>query len=290
MHGVELVQGVRSLTDTCTILLPQNIKLKDKTLKDLVQKNDPVSVRLGYDGNLNTVFEGYATRTEQGSPFRVHCEDAACLLKKNTTKATLRSPTLDELVRAMNLPIPYRATDMRFGQFRLSGVTAAKALEELQATFGIDSTVHDGVLYVGSPLPKGKRVVIRFQQDVVSHSLAYRLAEETAIQVKCLSLQPDNSLLEVVVGDGGEEFKHTYYNITKSDLQNRSEAIYEQHRYDGYRGDINTFGIPFIRCNDTLELIDDEYTERGGVYKIESITTTFGMNGFRRGIKIGAKI
>lgn len=66
-NEVRIVHGGRSLTDTCTIQLPQNVRLKDSDLKAIVRQNDKVTVRLGYNGVLYTEFNGYVVRTESQS-------------------------------------------------------------------------------------------------------------------------------------------------------------------------------------------------------------------------------
>ncbi|MCC7223890.1 MAG: hypothetical protein IT273_09200 [Chitinophagales bacterium] len=288
-NEVRIVHGGRSLTDTCTIQLPQNVRLKDSDLKAIVRQNDKVTVRLGYNGVLYTEFNGYVVRTEPGVPFKIHCEDDAWLLKQKPITKSFRSPTLAEIIAAMDLPIPYVVIDMKFGAFRLNAITAAMALEQLQQKFGIDSSIHEGTLYVGVSPPHGKEVKLNVQYNVVTSNLSYRFKSETAVKVVCLSLMPNNEIIEATAGQGGEEIRRVYYRIDQNQLQATADNLLSKYQYDGYRGDITTFGEPYLQYNDRVYLQDEAYPERAGLYDIESIDTVFGVNGFRRTIKIGAK-
>jgi len=50
------------------------------------------------------------------------------------------------------------------------------------------------------------------------------------------------------------------------------------------------FGQPYCEPGYKAILIDDKYKERGGNYLVTSTEVVYGMNGFRRTVKIGNQL
>ncbi|MBK8679072.1 MAG: hypothetical protein IPN25_10480 [Sphingobacteriales bacterium] len=59
--------------------------------------------------------------------------------------------------------------------------------------------------------------------------------------------------------------------------------------YSGYEGSITTFGEPFVTIADNVSLIDNEYPERAGSYKVKAVTTKFDNSGYRRQLTLAEK-
>lgn len=66
------------------------------------------------------------------------------------------------------------------------------------------------------------------------------------------------------------------------------EAIkyFEGYNMTGIEGSLTLFGDLYIRTAQQVQLIDDRYPGKNGIYLVEEVTTTFGTHGFRQRITL----
>jgi hypothetical protein len=57
------------------------------------------------------------------------------------------------------------------------------------------------------------------------------------------------------------------------------KKMLEKTYYDGLRGTITTFGIPYIKHGDDVKLVDPIIRERNGTYKVRSVSYSFTTDG-----------
>ncbi|HMS52606.1 MAG: hypothetical protein IT272_11315 [Chitinophagales bacterium] len=289
---VEIVRSLEQLTATAKITLPKSVKLKDTMLKDLLQNGDKVSIKLGYNNTLNEEFNGYIVKVMPTVPMQIFCEDAMWILKQNKIVQSFRNPTLENIVTAICPNIEANVAKFQFGLFRINGTSSAKVFAALQEKYGIDSLFFNNMLYVGTTPDSVKTVTIDLQKNTVEHEndLQFRLQSEKKVSIKAISIHPDNTTTEVVVGDAeGEEKKVVLYNGNKTTLEKQANILYNKYMYSGYEGSITTFGEPFVTIADNVSLIDNEYPERAGSYKVKAVTTKFDNSGYRRQLTLAEK-
>lgn len=287
---ISIESGVKELTSTAIIDLPRQLKLGSEELRKLVSRRDAVTIQLGYNNELHTEFSGYVTRTDPNIPFRIHCEDDAFLLKEKAVNASLRNPSLSDLLQAIKpAGIDMQVAEMKFGQFRVANTTPAKVLDELRRNYGIDSFFRDKRLYVGV-LPPPKIAEYDFQKNIISGSLEWKEEDESRVTVRALSLSPSNTTEDVTIGSGGEEVKYSFYNMPIAELKKRATEIYKNLNYDGYRGSFTTFGSPVVQPADIVSIQDEYIPERSGRYRVQKIQIAFGQQGYRRVITIAEKV
>jgi len=282
----------RKLTDICTIELPRKLKFEGESLKDLIQPNMTVVVKLGYDGVLNTEFEGVVTRIRPDMPFVVHCQDSMKGLKENNVVFVSSGVSLEELMEA-TLPnsVAFEADDIRLGAFRVDNESSAKVLNRLKNDYGIFSYFRGGVLQVGLPPIGQKNAAFSFQNNVIRHTLEYRVKGARRFKVRCVGMRASGVKVEVERGDiGGELRTFHYYDMDESDLIAICESQLKVLKYDGYEGRFTTFGIPFVRHADIAKMTDQDFPERSGSYRIDGVKIDFGVNGFKRDIQLGVKV
>lgn len=297
VNEVSITSSWQDLTDTCTIKLPRNVQYKGETrqgegLRDLVRKGDSVKVQLGYGDGLNTEFEGFVARNVQPqAPIVVECEDPMWNLKQSNHSQSWRNATLKEVVAAIAPGIETEVVEASLGAFSIKQQSGAQALEKIKETYGLVSYFRGGTLVVGFPYTEsGAEAEWHFQQNIDDNKLEYTRADDVKIKVKAISMLPDNKKIEVEVGDDdGEQRTLTYYNITEAQLKKNAEEDLKRLRYDGYRGSLSGFGLPFARHGDIAVIRDNDYPERAGKYYIDKTVTTFGVNGFRREVHLGVK-
>jgi len=295
VHKVRIEKSWKKLTDNATVILPKNLQLKSKNLHDLIKKGDAIKIELGYDGNLNTEFDGYVTRIKANTPVEIQCEDQMWLLKKTNLVMSWDSVNLQEMIRnitpgAVDIG---NVLDLELGSFRINNVTPAKVLEVLREKYGLVSFFRNGSLNVGFPYPAIPEIkVYNFQSNIAKSNLEYKLDDDLALRVRAISIMPDNTKIEIELGDPeGEVRTLHYYNISdKAELKKIAESQIGLLKAKGYRGNFEGFGVPVVEHSNGVRIEDNEYPERAGTYFVDSVIAMFGVRGYRRRMICGRKI
>lgn len=79
-------------------------------------------------------------------------------------------------------------------------------------------------------------------------------------------------------------------NLTKEKLIEEAKQYWAEYNPNGISGSIVIFGDLFVKPTDIIGLVDIRQPEKNGYYYVESVNTTFGVNGYRRELKIPFKI
>jgi hypothetical protein len=74
--------------------------------------------------------------------------------------------------------------------------------------------------------------------------------------------------------------------ITTEKLAEEAIKYYEGYNMTGIEGSITLFGDLHLRTADQVELIDTRYPGKNGIYLVEEVNTTFGVDGFRQKITL----
>jgi len=285
---LSIISSSETLTDTATVTFPRKTAWNNKSIKDLINRNDNIGIKIGYDSNNDELFQGIVRAVKANIPFTVMADDFAFKLKKNSNKLSFKQVTLKELLTKIS-PVLFEAKDIQLGKFRINNATPAEVLKYLKTKYGIYSffrgeKLYSGIQYWGN----GKAHEFSFTKDILpGHNLEYRKADDISFQVKAISIMPDNSRIEVKAGDDdGEKRTYHYFNIKKEELTRRADQELEKLKYDGYRGSFTTFGQPAVLHGDTVKLIDKNYPEREGTYIVKAVRRNFGQSGYRQTIEI----
>jgi len=294
----ESTSSIDTITDTATLVIPRKLSFKGRNIvageNPLIKRGQRIKVFLGYFPNLNLEFDGYISDIKPDTPITLELQDLTYILKESNLTKSYKEVTLEELLKDTVADlIPYQADDVKLGEFRITRANIAQVLEELQKTYGLKSYMRDGTLYVGLAFRPELRTdhILKFEANIVDHDLIYKKEDDVKLKIVAISIQPDNTKLEEELGDpNGDTRTLTYYNLSRSELKKRAEAEKERLIYEGYRGEVTSFGEPFIRQNDAIEFISDKLPERNGKYLVREVVTTFGSGGFRKTSKPDIKI
>ena len=296
--SVEIDSSWALLTDSCKIMLPSNIWHQGKFVNladaELIKKGDPITVELGYDGLNDLVFTGFVDSIQAGSPVTVIGQDYMWLLKKKAQNLSYKKIDLESLLRDL-LPaaINFKAVGRSLGQFRITKASPAEVLSELKKSYYLHSWFRGNTLYSG---------LAYWPETLESHSfsfgvniiedgseLTFKKAEDNRIKVRAISMLPDNSKIEVEVGDiEGDVRTLHFYNLAKAELEKIAEESIKTLRYDGYSGSFLTFGQPMVNHGDIVEIEDPKYN-RAGQYLVKRVLRTFGAQGYRQKIYLDRK-
>lgn len=303
-ESVQIQSTWQTLGDTCIIKLP-NFK---QQLEKHIQIGDAVKVYLGYNGNNNLEFEGYVSKIGASIPLEIHCEDRVFLLKRHTFEGKLFQNTtleqvLNELLESFQMQINNPLSviqkglaDIQLGNIRISKASYAEILQKLKEEYFFVLYFRPEYLYAGLPYleyDSKKPIQLDFSKNVVdTNSLNFRKKEEVKIKVKAVSFLPNNQKITIETGDTDGELRTVFTrNETNAEkLKIWAEQQLELLKYEGYTGNITTFGVPYLQHTYSIQIIDNRYPERSGIYVIDKIKTNYGVRGFRREIEIGKKI
>jgi hypothetical protein len=295
---ISIQSSWKQFTDNVKIVIPKNIRSGGQPIvngeNSLFKRGDKVSIELGYFPNLTKVFDGYVSDIKINTPIELTCADAMFLLKNKSFSQTWKKVSLKQLLTFITdgTGIPFDCPDADLGSFRVVNVTAVQILDELKKTYFLDAFIQNGKLYVGRQYIAENEIIheITIEQQVIENSLVWRDEKDIKIKLKAVSMMPDNTKIEVEVGDGdGETRTAHYYNLDKKTLTKIATNEINKFKFTGFRGGFETFGEPVIKHGDLIELKSLKIPERSGRYFVDSVETTFGMNGFRQKIELGRK-
>lgn len=305
---VKIESSYEHLTDTAEMIIPKKIRYVKQDGSEanaitrgtnpLFKIGDPVTLYVGYNGNIKQCFSGYIFSLRQKFPLRFEFQDAMYLLKKKSFTFEIKEKKLSELIK-MIMPetIPYEITaDQNLGVFRVINSSAAGILDVLRKEHGIYSFFRDGKLWVGLATVQKLQTVHRFEfetpQLIDGDKLDYFTAEQRPIKVICKSIDKNDNQLEHSAGDSEGEVRTFYFsNYTETDLKTTAERLVKEWRYDGYDGYFTIFATPLVNHGDVIELVNTRIPEQSGGYLVSKVVTRYGWDiGGRQDVYIRQKI
>lgn len=291
----EIVRDMDALTTTCTLVLPRKTQWQGE-VSNPVKRGDQITVWLGYDDNLQLAFKGYVLQKGFKAPIEIKCEDEMYRLKQTpAVKKTYKSVTLESLLNDQQLTYPVKVLgEQNVGQYRVNVDNVAELLAHLKENsirtfFRLEN--EQPVLYCGVMFDHntGIRQVFETGVNIISDdSLDEQNSEDVRIKVKVISLQPDNTKIKVEVGDhDGERRTLHCYGKNEAEAKAWGEQELERLKRDGLTGSFTTFGHVLL---DRLDIIGIKIDgERKGKYQVQKNTITYGADGFRQDITLGAR-
>jgi len=302
VHDVVIKKSVYSLAATALIKIPVTAVLKQAgeppthiETASQIKVGDPVTIMLGYDNRLFEEFKGYVKRLNYTVPLEIECEDeyyktrsVNCVFSKKET--SLKS-LLNEILP--DVKIGY-APDLTLKNFIVNNKPGSWVLGLLKKEYGLNIFFGpDGKLYAGQVTDfTGETVKYRLRYNVIKdNGLRYQLASDVKLKVKAICYYKDGTKIEAEIGEDDGENKTLYFYDVKDavELKTLADIELKKHSYDGYRGRIETFLLPYVQPCMVAEIDDPVYNERSGSYMVESVETRFGQNGGRRMVEIGIK-
>lgn len=300
VHDVRIKRSIYELAATATVKVPVTAVLKQSgkpatevEVAKEIKAGDPVEIRLGYDGILNTEFKGYVKKLNLKTPLEIECEDAFYLCRKKSVTLSGKT-TLADVIGKCGLTAGYTAK-LSMESFQVPGKPVSWVLAKLKKDYGLAVFFDlDGRVYASEPFKTvDETVKYRLRYNVIrDDDLKYQLAEDVKLKIKAVCIYRDGTKVEAKIGaeDGTEKTMYFYDVKDEKELAFLAQAELKRHSYDGYSGKIQTLLVPFAAPCMLAELEDDVYRYRNGRYYIEGVETTFGTGGSRRTIEIGLKV
>jgi hypothetical protein len=304
IHDIEIERSGKTLEDIARIKLPTTALLtrageyatEVETAK-VFKVGDTVMIRLGYNGNLRTEFEGYVSKIKSSERVEVECMDAVWLLRQKNCKHSFKDVHLkaiiEFIVSGTGVKMALSVPDIFFDAFYLRNVNAAAALYELKQKYGLLIYLEeDATLFVGLAYPQSSDTIIYgMSENIAGHDLEFVQADNVKLKIKAILLLKNNTRKEAEYGDPDGELKTLYFHTLKSgeNLETLAKAAAEKYKFNGYRGVLTGFLEPQVKRGQTARIRDARYPAHNGDYLIDKVVTTFGTGGARRKVSLGIK-
>jgi hypothetical protein len=297
-----------NLTQSGKMTLPQKIVWKNKEFirgdNPIVKRGNAIKIELGYNGVLNTYFDGFISKVIPARPVQIEFEDYMWVLKQATVNKYSKSNlTLNQLLSDLVTGIPFVAADVNIGTFQADKVNVVQVLDYIKQNYGLISYIRNGTLYCGlaywlSDDAFGSGGLLKeadrprtferiFTQNIIDSKLEYNRLDDQKIQVKAVNINDDNSRNELTVGDADGDVRTIFqYNVSEDELRKVALNYLDKFRFEGYTGSFTTFGDQFCDHGDTVRIVDPIIPDRNGDYLVKKVETTFGTSGFRNEIEL----
>lgn len=301
---VQIKRSIHNLPATAVIKLPVTAVLKHagdppariETVNS-IKVGDRVCIRLGYDNiQMNTEFNGYVKQVNEKKPLEIECEDEFYKIRSLSCRFSEKETTLKECLTTLFPDIKIGSCmDLTLNNFVIEPTNGADVLSKLKKEYGLTIFFDiDGRLHASKMNDfRTGEAKYRLRYNVIKdEELKAVSAKDVKMKViaKCTAI--DGTPIESSAGvDGGEVKNLTFYGVeNEKELQELAEQELKRHCFDGYKGKLETFLVPFALPGMTAVLEDPVYKERNGNYYIESVDVSFGDKGARRKVEIGSKV
>ena len=295
---VKITTSVLNLSDTATITMPGQYLNTWRKIEDKVHVGDAVTIKLGYDNNLETEFTGYLKRiSRDNNSLVLECEDALWLTNKMVADMEYKSISLKELLTGilaqvdpkMTVECDYDFTYEKMVVFKSTALDVLKKVhEDTKANIWFEGkTLHVHPVYQQA---KGdKPVIYDTEVNVQSNELKWKdqTDRKILIEVAYTNAKGEISKQQFGVG-GGEKVTRFVKANNEGDLKKAAENEYNLWNYSGYEGSLTGWLVPVVRAGGSVRLRDKERPE--GVYYVTGVEIEFGRNGAKRKVTLGRKL
>ncbi len=319
VYEVCIKRSMHSIADNAIIKLPSigKIASKNKTLAETIttgkkfRDGDPVTIKLGYNGILQTEFRGFVNHRSLAMPLTISCDGYGWLLRRNSVKIFAKVITVenlllkavDQLERGYKIKI--RCTvDFKLTNVQIPGCSGFEVITNIiKYTDGCLTCffIEPDVLWCGFVYSLVSRGRDMFKSGMVDYKLGYNVINDNDLKERSV----ENDPVEVTyssklasgekcsgVSDTRNGIARTYNRILNqvkdaTALKELAIEKAEKLNYSGYEGSIVGFLEPYAAPGATASIADVRYPERNGKYLIESTEVRFGVNGARRIVEIG---
>lgn len=301
LQSVEIHKSVDLLADTAVIVVPGVIYNRSLNIEDKIKVGDPVTIKLGYNDDLKTEFEGYLQRIDtDDSSLIFNCEDAIYLTRKGIPPKVFTKCSVSDVAAycmshiGFTLNCTFNTQGHYYDQFVISpNDTIYNVLNKIQESSGANIYMKKHELNIHPKyIEKGGSVQYDFAINIEKSDLRYRSKEDRPIEVTISSVGGDGKKKHVTIGQSGGDKVNKDINspMTEEAMKNMAENVLKYYSFDGYEGSITGWLIPFVEPTYSAYIRDREYEFKDGSYYVVSVTTTFSESGGVRKVQLGIKL
>jgi len=298
LQSVEIHKSVDLLADTAVVIVPGVVYNQSLDIEGKVKVGDPVIVKLGYDDNLVTEFEGYLQRIDtDDNSIIFNMEDGIYLTRKPVKDKQFGKTTVKEIAQYCLSEIGMKELDCTYNityeKFVIKNANAYDVLKKLQDDTNANIYMKGNQLNIHPAyIEKGGDVCFDFAVNIEKSDLKYRSKDDRKFEIVVEGIGLDGKKKTVTVGTtGGEKRTVKVFNVMDdAALIQRGMEEMKYLVYDGYEGSITGWLIPYVEPTYSAHVYDKEYEYKTGSYYVVSVTTTFDESGGVRKVELGRKL
>jgi len=295
---VKITTSVLNLSDTATITMPGQYLNTWRKIEDKVHTGDAVTIKLGYDNNLETEFTGYLKRiSRDNNSLVIECEDALYLTDVTVADMEYKSVTLKALLTEilaqvnpeMTVECDYDFTYEKMVVFKSTALDVLKKVhEDTKANIWFEGkTLHVHPVY--QTLDGDKPVIYDTEVNVQGNDLKWKDATDKKVMVEVKYVAPNGKLSKQEYGaTGGQKVTRYVEASSEDDLKKAAENEYNLWNYSGYEGILTGWLVPIVKAGGSVRLRDKERPE--GVYYVTGVEIEYGRNGAKRKVTLGRRL
>ena len=298
LDWAEIHSSVDLLADTATIKLPAMNLNKSLGVESRLKIGDSVVIQSGYDGKLETEFEGFIQRigSDDGS-ITLQCEDGLYDFRKPVKDKAFKASTVNDIASYLTSEIGgYQVNcdyNFTYDKFIISRATAYDVLRKLQEESKANIYLKGKELHIHPAyIEKYGEVSYDFSMKVEKSDLIYKRADERKFEVEVEGIDKDGKrVVEVIGTPGGDKRSIKIYGVSDpATLQARGEEELKRINYDGLEGSLTGWLKPICRPGFSAKIKDEEYPEKDGSYYVVAVTTKISLAGGVRTVQLGRKL
>lgn len=298
LQSVEIHKSVDLLADTAVVIVPGVVYNQSLDIEEKVKVGDSVTIKLGYDDNPATEFEGYLQRIDtDDSSLTFNMEDGIYLTRKPVKDKQFGRTTVKEIAQYCLSEIGMKelncTCNITYEKFVIKNANAYDVLKKLQDDTKANIYMKGNQLNIHPAyVEKGGDVYYDFAVNIEKSDLKYRRKDDRNFEIVIEGIGLDGKRKTVTVGTtGGEKRTVKVFNVMDdASLKQRGMEELKYLAYDGYEGNITGWLIPYVEPGYSAHVHDKEYEYKTGSYYVVSVTTTFDENGGVRKVELGHKL
>lgn len=301
LDSVTIRRSVETLCDTASIVVPATYHNRAFNIEQYLTEGEAVSIRLGYNGKLETEFIGFLkTVSTDDKSITIECEDNLWLFRKEVANREYKNITVKSLLQKITQQVDSSFSvncdyEFTYDKFVCRDATGYDVLKKIQEETKANIYFNGSALHVHpqySRIVNSEPVRFDFAVNVEKSDLKWKKADERRYFVEVEGIQPDGKRVTVTTGrQGGDKRCVKVYGVTdRASLLRRAEEELATIVYTGFEGSFTGWLIPYVEPAYRIELNDSDYPEKTGQYYVVATETTFGSGGGQRKITIGKKI
>lgn len=296
----DIYSSVENLVDTATIILPETVMNDPLNFENKIKRGSSVIIEMGYDGVLETEFEGYIQEiTANDSSLKIICEDALFLMRVGipdieltpTSVQKIAQYVVDNVDAALSVKCSYDFNYEKFVVHQATGFDVLKKLQEdTEANIFFDTVTK--TLHIHPPFTeKGGEVFYSMQKNVEASSLEFDNKTDTKVEVTIESTDLNGNVRQYVTGTtGGDKVTIKAPSISEASMKELAAVVLKNRSAPGYTGTFDTWLIPFVRPTYSARIKDEDYLDKLGWYYVKTVNTNLSEAGGKRTITPGIRL
>lgn len=299
LKEVKITTSVLNLSDTATIEMPGQYLNTWRTIEDKVHVEDPVTIQLGYNNDLETEFTGYLKRiARDDNSLVLECEDALYLMDKTVAEMEYKQITIEALLNKITSQVDPDITvecdyDFTYEKMVVFKSTALDVLKKIHSDTKANIWFEGKTLHVHPVYQKKKEgekpVIYDTEVNVQSNELKWKDEKDKKVMVEVKFKKPNGELAKQEYGvSGGEKVTKYVQSSSEKDLKKAAENEYNLWNYSGFEGSLTGWLVPVVKAGGSVRLRDKERPE--GTYYVTGVEIEFGQSGAKRKVTLGRRI